>query len=656
MLLGGGLEMLVCRCLGRVKENNVYTFYRLQAPGGEIRDFTPDQVKAFIRAGKLEVTNLTLTSDNRLLVKEENNTKTIPTPVTKIAQTPNTKIAQTPNTKIAQTPNTNADVESNTQSTELKMGVQTQIPEYRPRIKYVEGKTNLYLTDLGTGETAEVPLSQASKLSDYEFMRRFEGSKSSRHAFIAGIDFILKQINNVETKLNSKVDYIQFEPYARNKEYIPGISYPIPVRFEYGTLYFGIKNFAYLAGDWNNAYVTLKKYKLSFGQMHVRFDASYISSIDSGTIQYFEELMARNKRLTIEDLPKTEKIEGKPYDKALAKLIDKLGIDVDEQKRRVITIVAFLIQDGKPFKALIKNNLSIETIPAGEVANIIKSGKCTNFNSDGSAIEGKRKVSIVDYATFARCDIVDCMTAPSSHCTALLARKLSEWDEIIDISKREVLSKLDYSYGYMMLPKVPTIYTVKDEVMLFTKDGYIVIKCLSGDVITLNGRVVGTDTHKLEELMMRTLSKTAKANLLGINTPGLQNSHNVKMDGIPDSGQSDSGIRVINNADIGVNISYSRKSIGAGTEIVIYRVDPDGTNHLLNKLKERSSAGEQSHYTYMGIGANIKYNEIGLIFEEALSYHYCGSDYYTTFTLIPFEIDRESEIYDKIAKIKHDKE
>ena len=64
--------MLVVTCIERFKDKNgVVIGYRLQDEQGNIKDVYPEQLKNVIKQNKISVSNLTLTSDNRLVIASE---------------------------------------------------------------------------------------------------------------------------------------------------------------------------------------------------------------------------------------------------------------------------------------------------------------------------------------------------------------------------------------------------------------------------------------------------------------------------------------------------------------------------------------------------------------------------------------------------------
>ena len=66
--------MLTVTCIQKFRDkHNIIEGYRIQAPKGETKDVTSQSLKNAIIQGKIEVTNLTLTSDNRLIDKKEHN-------------------------------------------------------------------------------------------------------------------------------------------------------------------------------------------------------------------------------------------------------------------------------------------------------------------------------------------------------------------------------------------------------------------------------------------------------------------------------------------------------------------------------------------------------------------------------------------------------
>ena len=60
--------MVKAKCIQkfRDKHNKIYK-YRLQDQQGNTKDVTPDQLKQAIKNNQITITNLTLTSDNRLI-------------------------------------------------------------------------------------------------------------------------------------------------------------------------------------------------------------------------------------------------------------------------------------------------------------------------------------------------------------------------------------------------------------------------------------------------------------------------------------------------------------------------------------------------------------------------------------------------------------
>lgn len=67
--------MVTCKCINKFRDtHNIIIGYRLKDTTGKCIDVTPDQVKVAIKNNQIAVTNLTLTSDGRLVEHKENNT------------------------------------------------------------------------------------------------------------------------------------------------------------------------------------------------------------------------------------------------------------------------------------------------------------------------------------------------------------------------------------------------------------------------------------------------------------------------------------------------------------------------------------------------------------------------------------------------------
>lgn len=65
--------MLTVKCIQKFKKNNKIYGYRLQDAQGNIKDIDTDKLKYAIRNNKMAVSNLTLTSDNRLIESKVKN-------------------------------------------------------------------------------------------------------------------------------------------------------------------------------------------------------------------------------------------------------------------------------------------------------------------------------------------------------------------------------------------------------------------------------------------------------------------------------------------------------------------------------------------------------------------------------------------------------
>ena len=64
--------MLKAKCIQKFRDkNNIIKGYRLQDERGNTMDVNPYQLKIAIKQGKIDITNLILTSDNRLIDKME---------------------------------------------------------------------------------------------------------------------------------------------------------------------------------------------------------------------------------------------------------------------------------------------------------------------------------------------------------------------------------------------------------------------------------------------------------------------------------------------------------------------------------------------------------------------------------------------------------
>jgi len=59
--------MFQATCIQKFKKNNKIYGYRLQDSQGNIKDVLSDQLKQAIKSGQITITNLVLTSDNRLI-------------------------------------------------------------------------------------------------------------------------------------------------------------------------------------------------------------------------------------------------------------------------------------------------------------------------------------------------------------------------------------------------------------------------------------------------------------------------------------------------------------------------------------------------------------------------------------------------------------
>ena len=66
--------MVTCKCINKFRDkHNAIIGYRLKDTTGKCIDVTSDQVKVAIKNNQITVTNLTLTSDGRLVEHKENN-------------------------------------------------------------------------------------------------------------------------------------------------------------------------------------------------------------------------------------------------------------------------------------------------------------------------------------------------------------------------------------------------------------------------------------------------------------------------------------------------------------------------------------------------------------------------------------------------------
>ena len=95
--------MIICTCIDRFRnKQNQIIGYRIQDTEGNIRDVTPYQLKNVMIAGKLDVTNLKLTSDNKLVVKQPNQNSKILSADNKVAKNDGLELSYEEKQKLLQ--------------------------------------------------------------------------------------------------------------------------------------------------------------------------------------------------------------------------------------------------------------------------------------------------------------------------------------------------------------------------------------------------------------------------------------------------------------------------------------------------------------------------------------------------------------------------
>ena len=68
--------MITAKCILKIRDdNNIIKKYKLQDTNGNVREVEPAELKRAIRDGKIQITNLKLTSDNRLIDTHQTDTK-----------------------------------------------------------------------------------------------------------------------------------------------------------------------------------------------------------------------------------------------------------------------------------------------------------------------------------------------------------------------------------------------------------------------------------------------------------------------------------------------------------------------------------------------------------------------------------------------------
>lgn len=79
--------MIKVKCVQKLRDKNgVIKVYKLQDNKGVIKEMTPDKLKELIKDKKLVVSNLTLTSNNRLVDTSEKDEQAVSEKVNKLHQ------------------------------------------------------------------------------------------------------------------------------------------------------------------------------------------------------------------------------------------------------------------------------------------------------------------------------------------------------------------------------------------------------------------------------------------------------------------------------------------------------------------------------------------------------------------------------------------